>query len=105
MSSCLTSEGPGVVVGRKGNVGAVYWSHGPFFAIDTTYWVRSTLPPTYCYYALREMDFLDSHAAVPGRLRVRQPTRQHPDGDAEEAPQVADPTPSAPWVPVHPRVA
>lgn len=63
------SDGPGVVVGRKGNVGAVYWSDGPFFAIDTTYWVRSTLPPTYCYYALREMGFLDSHAAVPGLSR------------------------------------
>jgi len=63
------AEGPGIIVGRKGNVGSVYWSDGPFFAIDTTYWVRSRLPLTYCYYALREMDFLDSHAAVPGLSR------------------------------------
>jgi type I restriction enzyme S subunit len=63
------AEGPGIIVGRKGNVGSVYWSDGAFFAIDTTYWVRSRLPLTYCYYALREMDFLDSHAAVPGLSR------------------------------------
>lgn len=63
------AEGPGIIVGRKGNVGSVFWSDGAFFAIDTTYWVRSGLPLTYCYYALREMDFLDSHAAVPGLSR------------------------------------
>ena len=63
------SDGPGVVVGRKGNVGAVYWSDGPFFAIDTTYWVVSELPLSYCYFALRDMDFQDSHAAVPGLSR------------------------------------
>jgi type I restriction enzyme S subunit len=63
------ADGPGVIVGRKGNVGSVYWSDGPYFAIDTTYWVRSGLPLTYCYYALRGMKFLDSHAAVPGLSR------------------------------------
>ena len=63
------AEGPGIVVGRKGNVGSVYWSNGAFFAIDTTYWIRSTLALTYCYYALCDMEFLDSHAAVPGLSR------------------------------------
>jgi type I restriction enzyme S subunit len=65
------SAGPGIVVGRKGNVGAVHWSDGPFFAIDTTYWVRSELPLTYCYFALRDLEFLDSHAAVPGLSRAQ----------------------------------
>jgi type I restriction enzyme, S subunit len=63
------AEGPGIIVGRKGNVGSVYWSDGAFFAIDTTYWIRTRLALTYCYYALRDMDFLDSHAAVPGLSR------------------------------------
>jgi type I restriction enzyme S subunit len=63
------AEGPGVIIGRKGNVGSVYWSDGPFFAIDTTFWVRTLLPLTYCYHALRETAFLDSHAAVPGLSR------------------------------------
>lgn len=63
------AKGPGVIVGRKGNVGTVYWSDSDFYAIDTTYWVRSRLPLTYCYFTLRGMKFLDSHAAVPGLSR------------------------------------
>jgi len=62
-------DGPGIIVGRKGNVGSIHWSNEAFFAIDTTYWVRSSIPLTYCYYALDEMEFLDSHAAVPGLSR------------------------------------
>jgi type I restriction enzyme S subunit len=61
--------GPGVIVGRKGNVGSVYWSDGPFFAIDTTFWIRSNLSLSYCYFAIRDMEFIDSHAAVPGLSR------------------------------------
>lgn len=62
-------DGPGVIVGRKGNVGSVFWSDGPFFAIDTTYWIRTGLPLTYCYFALRGMQFVDTHSAVPGLSR------------------------------------
>ena len=61
--------GPGVVVGRKGNVGSVYWSDGPFFPIDTTYYVKTRLPLTFVYFALRDLEFIDSHAAVPGLSR------------------------------------
>lgn len=37
--------GPGIVVGRKGSVGALAWSDRDFWPIDTTYWVnvRTTL--------------------------------------------------------------
>jgi len=63
------AQGPGIVVGRKGNVGSVYWSDGEFFAIDTTFWVRSRLPLTYSYFVLCGLDFIDSHAAVPGLSR------------------------------------
>ena len=31
------AEGPGIIVGRKGNVGSVYWSDDDFFAIDTVF--------------------------------------------------------------------
>lgn len=31
--------GPGIVVGRKGNVGSVFWSDTPFWPIDTVYFV------------------------------------------------------------------
>ena len=33
-------EGPGIVVGRKGTVGAITWSTESFWPIDTTYYVR-----------------------------------------------------------------
>ena len=61
--------GPGVVIGRKGNVGSVYWSDGPFFPIDTTYYVKTRFPLTFMYFALRDLKFIDSHAAVPGLSR------------------------------------
>jgi type I restriction enzyme S subunit len=61
--------GPGIIVGRKGTVGSVYWSDGPFFPIDTTYYVKSTLPLAFIYFALRDLEFVDSHAAVPGLSR------------------------------------
>jgi type I restriction enzyme S subunit len=61
--------GPGIVVGRKGNVGSVYWCDGPFFPIDTTYFVRTKLSLPYVYFALQDMEFIDSHAAVPGLSR------------------------------------
>ena len=72
--------GPGIVVGRKGNVGSVYWSDGDFFPIDTTYYVISELPLRFLDQLLRTLEFIDSHAAVPGlsrehayRLRIVQP--------------------------------
>jgi type I restriction enzyme, S subunit len=33
------TAGPGIVVGRKGNVGSVFWSDDNFFVIDTAYYV------------------------------------------------------------------
>lgn len=63
------SEGPGVIVGRKGNVGAVYWSDDPFFPIDTVYYVRSNLPLHYLYFNLQGQNFINNDAAVPGLNR------------------------------------
>ncbi len=72
--------GPGIVVGRKGNVGSVHWSDSDFFPIDTTYYVISDLPLRFLDQLLRTLEFIDSHAAVPGlsreqayRLRIAQP--------------------------------
>ena len=61
--------GPGIVVGRKGNVGSVYWSECDFFPIDTTYYVESALPLRFLDQLLRTLRFVDSHAAVPGLSR------------------------------------
>ncbi|OUM22327.1 hypothetical protein B8W70_26380 [Pseudomonas sp. 1239] len=65
---CLV-EGPGIVVGRKGNVGSVFWSDVSFFPIDTTYYVRSDVPFSYVYFNLQRQRFLNNDAAVPGLNR------------------------------------
>ncbi len=62
--------GPGVVVGRKGNVGSIFWSPADFFPIDTVFFVTSAvLPLRFLYFDLSVKRFLDSDAAVPGLSR------------------------------------
>lgn len=68
-------QGPGVVVGRKGTAGAVHWSPGPFYPIDTTFYIvpkDGRVPLTYCYFALRSLrlDEMNSDSAVPGLNRA-----------------------------------
>jgi type I restriction enzyme S subunit len=68
------AEGPGIIVGRKGNPGVVTWAPTDFFAIDTTFYV---VPKTSCqglhflYYVLRDQDLasLGADSAVPGLNR------------------------------------
>ncbi len=62
-------EGPGIIVGRKGNVGSVFWSQRSFFPIDTVFYVSTKVDLYYVYYNLRERNFLNSDAAVPGLNR------------------------------------
>lgn len=63
------SNGPGLVVGRKGNVGSIWWAEDAFWPIDTTYYVQSDLPLEFLYWTLQGAEFVDSHAAVPGLSR------------------------------------
>lgn len=60
---------PGLIVGRKGNIGSVYWSDRGFFPIDTVYYVKSELPNSFLYFLLRSMNFINNDAAVPGLNR------------------------------------
>ena len=62
-------KGPGIIVGRKGNVGSVFWSDRDFFVIDTAYFVTSALPLRFLYYLLPSLNFINSDAAVPGLSR------------------------------------
>ena len=63
-------KGPGVIVGRKGNVGTVFWSHADFFPIDTVYYVESELSLYFLYFNLKYTQHFDnSDAAVPGLNR------------------------------------
>lgn len=62
-------EGPGVVIGRKGSLGGVYWSEGPYWPHDTTLWVRDFKgnDPKYLYYFLQtlQLERFDAGASNP----------------------------------------
>jgi type I restriction enzyme S subunit len=62
-------EGPGIIVGRKGNVGSVFWCDDDFYVIDTAYFVTSSLPLRFLFYVLPTLNFINSDAAVPGLSR------------------------------------
>ena len=62
-------NGPGIVVGGKGNVGSVFWCDDDFYVIDTAYFVTSSLPLRYLFYVLPTLNFINSDAAVPGLSR------------------------------------
>jgi type I restriction enzyme S subunit len=62
-------KGPAIILGRKGNVGSVYWSSKSFFPIDTVYFVDADSSSLYLYYALKNMHFISTDVAVPGLNR------------------------------------
>jgi type I restriction enzyme, S subunit len=67
-------DGPGIVVGRKGNPGIVTWSQTDFFPIDTAFYVVAKdqdLSLHYLFHSLRELDLasLGADSAVPGLNR------------------------------------
>lgn len=63
------ATGPGIIVGRKGNVGSVFWSDEDFFVIDTAYYVTALLPLRFLFYDLGTKNFINNDAAVPGLSR------------------------------------
>lgn len=67
---------PGLIVGRKGNVGSVYWSDRGFFPFDTVYHVKSQLPNCFLFFLLRSMNFINNDAAVPGLNRSQAYSNQ-----------------------------
>lgn len=71
--SVAAIRGPGIVVGRKGSVGAVVFSENDFWPIDTTYYVHNKGNHNwkFLYYLLSQsgLEKLNSHSAVPGLSR------------------------------------
>lgn len=63
------TKGPGLVVGRKGNVGSVFWCDDDFFVIDTAYFVTATVPLRFLFHDLQTKNFINSDSAVPGLSR------------------------------------
>jgi type I restriction enzyme S subunit len=62
-------NGPVIIVGRKGNVGKVFWVEEDCWPIDTVFYVKSALSKYYLYYNLLHQTFYNSDAAVPGLNR------------------------------------
>lgn len=66
-------RGPGIVVGRKGTVGALTWSDDDFWPIDTTYFVSAepTADLRWLFWILSTLGLsrLDSSTGVPGLNR------------------------------------
>ncbi len=66
-------DGPGLIIGRKGSVGAVHLSEVPFWPIDTAFYVvKDSLGELrYTYYLLRSLGLekMNSDSAVPGLNR------------------------------------
>lgn len=68
------AQGPGIVIGRKGNPGIVTWVPTDFFPIDTTFYVApkdSALSILFLFYALQGQNLpsLGADSAVPGLNR------------------------------------
>ncbi|MEI7749120.1 MAG: restriction endonuclease subunit S [Chlorobiaceae bacterium] len=62
-------SGPAIILGRKGNVGSVYWSPGDCWPIDTVYYIKREPALRYLFYALLNMPFISTDVAVPGLNR------------------------------------
>ena len=69
--SCVT--GPGIIIGRKGSVGAVHLSTVPFWPIDTSFYIEkeSLDELKFTYYLLKSLglESMNSDSAVPGLNR------------------------------------
>jgi type I restriction enzyme S subunit len=62
-------SGPTIILGRKGNVGSVYWTQDDCYPIDTVYYIDSKAASLYFYYALVNTTFISTDVAVPGLNR------------------------------------
>jgi len=66
-------RGPGVIIGRKGSLGTVFYSDSDYWPHDTTLWIKDFHDnhPRFAYYFLQTMGFerLDAGASNPSLNR------------------------------------
>ncbi|WP_020560225.1 restriction endonuclease subunit S [Thiofilum flexile] len=66
-------NGPGIIIGRKGTIGSIYWEDNSFFPIDTVFYVNPCdgIPLSYIYHLLETLGLknMNTDAAVPGLNR------------------------------------
>lgn len=85
----------GVIVGRKGTVGSVYYSPSPFWPIDTAFYIDD-LPEIrdirYTYYLLKTLglEHMNTDSAVPGLNRENAHALRIKVPDMEGQKQIAD---------------
>ena len=88
------ASGPGIIIGRKGSVGALHWSEDDFWPIDTTYWVKSTTDLDLRWMrealGLAGLKSLDSSTGVPGLNRYDAYERRIPVPPLEEQRRIAE---------------
>jgi len=61
--------GPGLVIGRKGNVGAVHLVLSDFWPTDTTFYISGHPDVGFLFHALPNAGFINTDVAVPGLNR------------------------------------
>src|SRR6185295_6929462 len=68
------SQGPGIILGRKGAYRGVEFSRDPFFVIDTAYYVapKSDLDMRWLYYAIKhyKLGEVDDGSPIPSTTRA-----------------------------------
>ena len=87
-------QSKGIIVGRKGTVGTVYYSDKPLYCIDTAYYI---LPDDekydfkWLYYRLKSLhlDKLNEDSAVPGLNRETAYAQEFPLPPLEEQRRIA----------------
>jgi type I restriction enzyme S subunit len=66
-------DGPGIIIGRKGTVGSIYWEDKDYWPIDTVFYVepKNGVDLSFYYYLLNTLglDDMNTDAAVPGLNR------------------------------------
>ena len=74
-------DGPGIIIGRKGTVGSIYWEDNSFYPIDTVFYVRTTRPLNHVFFELQTLGLeeMNTDAAVPGLNRNNVYRLETPD--------------------------
>jgi type I restriction enzyme S subunit len=89
------TEGPTIVVGRKGSYGTIYWQPGDCFVIDTAYYVKPIVPGVnlrWLYYALQAVDLkgVSQDVGVPGLSREDAHEARIPVTQSDEQRRIAN---------------
>ena len=88
-------KGPGIVVGRKGTIGAVSWIETDFWPIDTTYYVKTkkeSILLKWLFYELKHVNLakLSLSDVVPGLKRDLAYSMKMPLPSFEEQKQIVE---------------